>query len=69
MLETQIKKGGQMGESTRKVRVGFIASIAILLILFLLTAQVTANGPGVNPGDKKGTISMGKNSSFNGNWA
>jgi len=47
-----------MGEITRKNRVGFIASTAILLILFLLPVRAAANGPVVNQGDKEGTISI-----------
>ena len=47
-----------MGEITRKIRVGCIASTAILLILFLLTAHAAANGPVVNQGDKGGAISI-----------
>jgi rhodanese-related sulfurtransferase len=52
------KKGGPMGEITGKIRVGCIVSTAILLILFLFTAQATANGPLVNQDDKEGTISI-----------
>ena len=47
-----------MGEIARKIRVGCIASTAILLALFLLTAQASANGPVVNQCDKEGTISV-----------
>ena len=47
-----------MGEIKGKIRVGFIVSTAILLVLFLITVQAAANGPGVKPGDKKGTISI-----------
>jgi rhodanese-related sulfurtransferase len=47
-----------MEEITRRIQVGFIPSIAVLLILFLLVAPSAANGPVVNPGDKEGSISI-----------
>ena len=47
-----------MRETTGKIRVDCIISIAILLILFLFTAQATANGPLVNQDNKEGTISI-----------
>ena len=47
-----------MGEIKGKIRVGFIVSTAISLVLFLITAQAAANGPVVKPGDREGTISL-----------